>query len=293
MLAQQLINGLVLGGIYCLFSIGFNLIFGVIHVINLIYGVYFAVGAYTALVLCTQFDLPFYTVLPLVCILVGLFAAIIDWLVLLPLRNRDGRYLASLIITMGCSLFFYAAISMIFGVEARRFPFDFGPSFLIRPAGVTITGIQLVILVLVPFLVAGLFCLLKYSRWGIAIRAAADNELATLLMGIRPGAVTIGVSFLAGALAGAAGMLIGLNFNAIQPYMGESMMLRGFAIVIIGGLGSLPGAAIAGVGLGVAEILTAAYGSSLYREVITFSLLLLTLWIFPSGLVRQVNARRP
>src|SRR5690606_8025355 len=130
-----------------------------------------------------------------------------------------------------------------------------------------------------------LFYLLKYSKWGVAMRAAADNERASLLMGINPTMVTLGVSFLAGALAGTAGMLIGLNFNAVQPYMGEFMMLRGFAVVIIGGLGSLLGAAIAGLGLGVLEILAAAYGSSLYREVITFSLLLLTLWVFPGGLI--------
>jgi branched-chain amino acid transport system permease protein len=293
MLAQQLINGLVLGAIYCLFSIGFNLIFGVIHVINLVYGVYFAMGAYVALVLSTGLGLPFFAVLPAVICVVGILAAVIDWLLLTPLKGRDGRYLASLIITMGGALFLYSVLSAFFGVESRRFPTDFGPSSLFQIGCVSITGIQVAILMLAPILIGTLFYILKFCRWGIAMRAAADNERASLLMGINPATVTLGVSFLAGALAGTAGMLIGLNFNAVQPYMGEFMMLRGFAIVIIGGLGSLPGAAIAGLGLGVLEILTAAYGSSLYRDVITFSLLLLTLWVFPSGLVKQINARRP
>jgi branched-chain amino acid transport system permease protein len=293
MLAQQLVNGLVLGAIYCLFSIGFNLIFGVLHAINLAYGVYFALGAYVALVLSTHAGLPFFVVLPAVICIVGVMAAIIDWLLLMPLKGREGRYLASLIITMGGSLFLYSVLSGIFGTESLRFPADFGPSMLFRIGGASITGVQVTILVLAIVLVGVLFYLLNYCRPGIAIRAAADNERASLLVGIDPVTVTLGVSFLAGALAGTAGMLIGLNFNAVQPYMGEVMMLRGFAVVIIGGLGSLPGAAIAGVGLGVLEIMMAAYGSSLYRDVMTFSLLLLTLWFFPSGLVKQINARRP
>src|SRR5690606_35246855 len=123
-----------------------------------------------------------------------------------------------------------------------------GPTAIVSFAGVTITGIQIAILLLAPVLIGLLFYLLKYSKWGVAMRAAADNERASLLMGINPTMVTLGVSFLAGALAGTAGMLIGLNFNAVQPYMGEFMMLRGFAVVISGGLGSLLGAAIAGLG---------------------------------------------
>jgi branched-chain amino acid transport system permease protein len=293
MLAQQLINGLVLGAIYCLFSIGFNLIFGVLHVINLVYGVYFAIGAYVALVLSTNAGLPFFVVLPAVIFSVGAIAVLVDWLLLTPLKGRDGRYLASLIMTMGGSLFLYSVLSSLFGAESLRFPEDFGPSLLVRIGSASITGVQITILVLAFVLLGGLFYVLNFCRPGIAIRAAADNERASLLVGIDPVTVTMGVSFMAGALAGTAGMLIGLNFNAVQPYMGEYMMLRGFAVVIIGGLGSLPGAAVAGFGLGLLEIMTAAYGSSLYRDVITFSLLLLTLWLFPGGLVRQVNARRP
>lgn len=293
MLAQQLLNGLVLGTIYCLFSIGFNLIFGVLHVINLVYGVYFAIGAYAALVLATTFGLPFIAVVPAVVCVVGLIAAAIDWVVLTPLKGRDGRYLASLIITMGAALFLYSVLAHAFGVEARRFPNDFGPSALYRFGNISITGVQIAILAISPLLIGGLVYFLRYSRWGIAIRAAADNERASLIVGINPTLITLGVSFLAAALSATAGMLIGLNFNAVQPYMGEFMMLRGFAIVIIGGLGSLPGAAIAGLALGIMEILTSAYGSSLYREVLTFALLLLTLWVFPNGLVKQINARRP
>ena len=293
MLVQQLLNGLSLGAIYCLFAVGFNLIFGVAHVINLVYGVYFALGAYVGIVLSTHLGLPFIPTIVAAACIVGVIAASVDWLLLAPLKGRSGRYLASLIMTMGGALFFYSLLTIQFGIEVQRFPANFGPTGILHLGPIIVTGVQVSILVLTPILVAGLFYFLRVSRWGVAIRAAADNERASLLMGIDPMKVILGVSFLAGALAGVAGMLIGLNFDAVQPYMGETMMLRGFAVVIIGGLGSLPGAAIAGIGLGIIEILMAAYGSSLYRDVMTFSLLLMTLWVFPGGLVKQAKVMRP
>jgi branched-chain amino acid transport system permease protein len=292
-LGQQIVNGLVLGAVYCLFSVGFNLIFGVMHVINIAYGFYFAFGAYCALLLSADLHLPLIAVMPLTGCATGLFAAAVDCLLLAPLKDRESRYLTSLIMTMGATLFLTALCVRLFGVEARRFPVGFGPDRIYRLGMVTITGVQLLILALTPVLIGALFVLLKSSRLGIVVRATADNERAALLMGVNPAWAKFVVSFTAGFLGGIAGLLIGLNVGAVHPYMGEFMMLQGFAIVIIGGLGSLPGAAIAGLGLGMVEILVTAYGSSMYCQVITFSLLLVTLWFFPSGLSPQIGVRRP
>jgi branched-chain amino acid transport system permease protein len=291
-LAQQLTNGVVLGAVYCLFAMGFNLIFGVVHVINLLYGVYFALGAYLALLFQTRFGMPLLAVLLLAAGATGVTAALVDTVLLVRLRGRDGRYLSSLIITMGAAAFFYSLLSLVVGVEPLRFPVEAFIATTFRLGLVRISGAQILILALTPALAGALFVWLRLSRRGVAVRAAADNERAALLMGIDPARMTLMVSFLAGSLAGFAGILTGLNLGAIQPYMGETMMLRGFTIVILGGLGSLAGAAVAGLGLGVAEILIAGYGSSLYREVATFALLLLTLWLFPSGLSRQASGKR-
>jgi branched-chain amino acid transport system permease protein len=111
-------------------------------------------------------------------------------------------------------------------------------------------------------------------------------------MGVNGALVTHLVSFMSGALGGAAGVLIGLNFNAIQPFMGENMMLRGFAVIIIGGLGDLRGALIAGFLLGIIEVLTAGYLASTLKDLVAFALLVLTLWVRPVGLFGRAAAKR-
>jgi branched-chain amino acid transport system permease protein len=112
------------------------------------------------------------------------------------------------------------------------------------------------------------------------------------LMGVNPLLVTLAVSFISGAIGGIAGVLIGLNFNAIQPYMGEQMMLRGFSVIIIGGLGDLRGALVAGLLLGLIEVLAGGYLSSSLRDAIAFALLVATLWVRPIGLFGRAAAKR-
>ena len=137
-----------------------------------------------------------------------------------------------------------------------------------------------------------LLALVRGSRIGLAIRAVAENPDAASLMGINGALMLRVVSFLSGAIGGAAGVLVGLNFNAIQPFMGEHMMLRGFAVIIVGGLGDLRGALLAGLLLGLAEVLTAAYLSSTLKDMIAFALLVATLWFRPLGLFGRAAAKR-
>ena len=150
----------------------------------------------------------------------------------------------------------------------------------------------LLLLALALAVVAGLFVIVEKTRLGSAIRAVAENADAAALMGVNVGAIVATVSFLSAALAGAAGILIGLNFNAIEPYMGEAMMLRGFVVIIVGGLGDIRGALIAGLALGALEVMTAGYVSSDLKEAVAFAALVLTLWIRPSGLFGRAVVRR-
>jgi branched-chain amino acid transport system permease protein len=141
-------------------------------------------------------------------------------------------------------------------------------------------------------LVGALLFLLRGTRFGLAVRAMAEQPDAAGLMGIDVARTAALVSFTSGCLAGAGGVLIGLNFNAIHPYMGEAMMLRGFVVIIIGGLGDIRGALIAGLLLGIVEVMTAAYIDSNLKEAVAFAILVAVLWTKPSGLFGRARLRR-
>ncbi|MEH3147038.1 MAG: branched-chain amino acid ABC transporter permease [Methylobacterium frigidaeris] len=292
MLEQQLVNGVVLGATYALFALGFTLMFGVMGVINLTYGVYFAVGAFAALWTTQALGLPIAAAVAVGALIAGVIAVAIDTLLLTRLRKAKAPELASLMVTLGATLFLYAGMAASLGTEIRRFPaavFDGGAYSL---GEVRVGATQILIFAAALVLVVALMALVRGSRIGLAIRAVAENPDAAALMGIDGALMLRVVSFLSGAIGGAAGVLVGLNFNAIQPFMGEHMMLRGFAVIIVGGLGDLRGALLAGLLLGLAEVLTAAYLSSTLKDMIAFGLLVATLWFRPMGLFGRAAAKR-
>ncbi len=292
MLAQQIANGIVAGSTYALFALGFTLMFGVLGVINLTYGVYFSAGAFLALSFTTALRAPIWLALPAASILVGLAAIIVDALLLTRLRRSKAPELASLMVTLGATLFLYSVATAIFGTDIRRFPpavFD-GSAYEI--AGVRVTLSQLLIVGTAAVSVTLLLVVMRGTRLGLAIRALAENSDATQLMGVNAGAVMRLVSFISGTLGALAGILVGLNYNAIQPYMGEAMMLKGFAVIILGGLGDVRGALVAGLAVGLLESLTAGYYASTWKDAVGFILLVLTLWVRPSGLFGRAAVRR-
>ncbi len=292
MLAQQLANGIVAGSTYALFALGFTLMFGVLGVVNLTYGFYFSAGAFLALYLTSGAGAPVWLALPVASILVGLTAILLDTLLLTRLRHTKAPELASLMVTLGATLFLYTVATAIFGTDIRRFPstvFD-GGAFEI--AGVRLTLSQLLIVGTAAVSVAALLFIMQATRLGLAIRALAENAGAAQLMGVNAGAVMRLVSFISGSLGALAGILVGLNYNAIQPYMGEAMMLKGFAVIILGGLGDIRGALIAGIAVGLLESLTAGYYASTWKDAVGFILLVLTLWVRPAGLFGRASVRR-
>jgi len=292
LLGQQLVNALVLGSVYALFALGFTLVFGVVRVVNLLYGFYFASGAFIALFAATLLHIPLWIAAPIGAAGAGLVAALLDGVLLTPLRVTKAPELAALIVTLGGVLLFTNLMNLAFGTEIRRFPAALLDQHSFNLAGVTITPLQIVIVLVALVMVGALFLFIEKTKQGAALRAIAENTDVAALMGVNVGRAMALVSFVAGTLAGAAGILIGLNFNAVHPYMGESMMLRGFVVIIVGGLGDIRGALIAGLALGFAEVFTAGYLSSDLKEAVTFSILVLTLWIRPSGLFGKASAKR-
>ena len=292
MLAQQLVNGVLLGATYALFALGFTLMFGVLKVINLTYGFYFSAGALIALWLVRSFGAGIWVALPLAAIASGAIAVVVDWLLLTRLRSAKAPELASLMVTLGAVLALYSALTAWLGSDIRRLPSGVVSPDALQLGPVRVTIAQLLILGAVAVLIAALVWLLRGTKLGLAIRAMADRPDAAELMGVDTRQAAAIVSFLSGCLAGAGGVLIGLQRNAIQPYMGEEMMLRGFVVIIVGGLGDIPGAVIAGMLLGLLEVLTAGYVSSNLKEAVAFLVLVAVLWTRPSGLFGRAVMRR-
>jgi branched-chain amino acid transport system permease protein len=292
MLAQQLVNGVLLGATYALFALGFTLMFGVLKVINLTYGFYFSAGALIALWLVRSLGLGIWPALVLAAIAAGLIAVALDWLLLTRLRSARAPELASLMVTLGAVLALYSALTAWLGSDIRRLPPDAINGDALQFGPIRVTEAQLLILGAVIVLIAALIWLLRGTKLGLAIRAMADRPDAAELMGIDTARASAIVSFLSGCLAGAGGVLIGLQRNAIDPYMGEEMMLRGFVVVIIGGLGDIRGAVVGGMLLGLVEVLTAGYIDSNLKEAVAFLLLVVVLWTKPSGLFGRAVTRR-
>jgi branched-chain amino acid transport system permease protein len=291
MLGQQIINGLAAGFAYALFALGFTLIFGVMRVINLTYGVYFSAGALLALWL-SQHSLPLFVAMPLAAVLIGLAAVLVDFILLSRLQRTKAPELSSLMVTLGATLLLYSIANSWLGTNVRRFPASVLPTLSIDLFGLYISWNQLLIGAVVLIVFVALSAFLNHSRTGLAIRALAQNSDAARLMGVHVSALTFYVSFISGSLGALAGVLLGLNYNAIQPYMGETMMLKGFAVIILGGLGDVRGAVVAGLCIGMLEALVAGYIASSLREVVGFVLLVVTLWVRPSGLFGLMQIKR-
>lgn len=291
-LPQQLLNGFVLGATYALFALGFTLMFGVLGVINLTYGFYFSIGAFLALYGTKMLALPIWLALPGAALAAGAIAVVVDTLLLTPLRRKKAPELSSLMVTLGATLMLYSLMTAFLGTEIRRLPAGVINHAAIELGNARMSLSQILIVAVTAAIVIALLAIVRFTRFGLSMRSLAENGEAAELMGVNTDAVVRLVSFISGALGATAGVLIGLNFNAIQPYMGEAMMLKGFAVIIIGGLGDIRGALIAGLVVGLLEALTAGFVSSELKDAVAFLLLIATLWYRPVGLFGRAPVKR-
>ena len=292
MIAQQLVNALTLGSVYALFALGFTLVFGVLEVINLSHGAVFMVGAYVALLLVTKANLGIWVALPLAMLLSGVLGLLIDQVVLKPLRARRAHHLIPMIATIGAATLTTNAVQGIFGAETSRFPFGTIPEESFQVGAILVTELQMAIVIISFLLMVLLVAILQRTRLGKAVRAVAENPQTSYLLGINVEGIFRLVSFTAAALGGGAGVLIGLSFNAIYPFMGQTLLPKGVAVIILGGMGDVRGAMVGGLFLGVAEVMSVAYLSSDYRDAVAFGLLFLILLVRPSGLFGRVVERK-
>ena len=290
MLAQQLVNGLFIGSVYALFALGYTLIFGVLDILNLAHASIFMLGAFTTLVLVMK-GIPLLPAILGGALAGGILGVLLDRVAFWPLRRRQAGPLAPLISSIAVGMMYVGAANGIFGPDVRHFPFDVvrTPTYTVGP--VTFTLAQLTIFVASLALMAGLQLLLRRTRLGAAIRAVAENPRAAQLVGINLEAVYAQTFFIASALGAVAGILFALTFNAVSSVMGATVELKGLAVIVLGGMGSIPGSLIGGLLIGLSEDLSVAYLSSGYRDAIVFAILFLMLVIRPTGLLGKRGLR--
>ena len=292
MLAQQFANAISLGAVYALFALGFTLVFGVLNVVNLAHGAMFMVGAYTALQAVLLFKLPLAAAV-LAAILVTAGAGwLLDRFIFAPLRARQAPHLAPMIATIGLAISLNSTVQGIFGAENLRFPMHGLAADGLRLGGVQITWLELQIIFLSFLLMAVLLWWLMRTRMGAALRALAESRKAAALLGIDVEGLFRMTSVIAASLGGVAGVLIALYTNAVFPQMGQPMLHKGIAVVILGGMGDIRGALLGGFFLGCAEVFSVAYIGSSMRDAVAFGLLFAILLLRPQGLFGKAAQRR-
>ena len=292
MLEQQLFNALSLGCVYALFALGFTLVFGVLGVVNLSQGAIFMLGAYAALTAITRLHAPLWLAILFAFAFSGLVGLLIDRIVLKPLRQRNAPHLIPMIATIGLGLALNSLVQGIFGAENQRFPSEVLPQDSLQIAGVSVTVLELGIILVSFLLMTVLMLTLSKTQLGRALRAIAESPKAARLLGINVDGLFMLTSFVAAGLGGISGVLIGLYSNALFPLMGQPMLHKGIAVIILGGMGDIRGAMFAGLFLGFAEVLSVAYIGSDMRDAVAFGLLFLVLLVRPKGLFGSVQERK-
>lgn len=275
---QQMVNGLVIGMGYALFAAGVGLIYGVLHVLNFAHGEFFMLGAVGTYLIMAKLGVDYFTAGILTTLAVGAFGLLFERLLHRPLTDHWG----SLLITFGLSLFLVNAVQLTFGGQ----PKDVTPPFqgVLQVGEVFVTQHRLVIFCSGLVLLLGLMLFVRYTAMGRTFRAVQQSTVGAIVVGINIPLVYMLVFGLSGALAALAGMLLGpLTFAS--PWVGAPMLLKGFAIVIIGGVGNLAGALIGGLVLGVAESVGGGLFGTTWQDLISYVALLLVLYWRPEGLL--------
>lgn len=281
MLLQQLANGLTLGAVYTLIALSFSLVMGILGILNLAIAELFMLGGYLGFAALAA-NLP----LPL-AILAGAggaaaVAALIEKVGYEPLR--DTPLITPMLSTLGFSIILQNVVTNVWGSDPLQLPGDlFDTRLTFGP--VTVGVMQLVVIGATVILVALLAYLVQRTAVGRALRAVAENRDVARLMGIRAGRVMLAAFMISGALAGAAGVLISLHYTAITPYIGVETGLKAIAVMVIGGTTRIWGALLAGPLIGVAEVLTVAYGGSQIRDLVVYGFMILILLVRPQGLL--------
>ncbi|MEN6363725.1 MAG: branched-chain amino acid ABC transporter permease [Rectinema sp.] len=297
---EQLINGLTVGSFYALVALGYSMVYGVMKLINFAHGDLFTLGAFLGYTLLTagsgQASASFglWGGIAFAVVAVALFTALagilVERIAYRPVYP-SGR-LSLVVSALGMSIFIQNGIMAIWGSRPQAFPASVVPTLRFQLLGVPVTALQVAILGISFALMIAIWFIVERTTFGAAVRAAAlDRETATLI-GIDVRKVIFFVFALGPALGGAAGLMNGLYYRAINFNMGWNYGLKAFTASILGGIGNIPGAMLGGLLLGVVESLISGYVSGAWKDVFVFVLLILTLIVRPTGLLGEKTAEK-
>jgi branched-chain amino acid transport system permease protein len=302
-LIQLLLNGLSIGAVYALFALGYTLVFSVLGVINFAHGAVFTLGAYFTYLLIggavgangllagwqLPFALPFWLAVPLAGLAAAGVALVIERIAFRPLRARGASPLLALITSLGAGVVLVNLIQLLVGAESYAIPTSAmaGLPAAISLLGAQVRTVQLLLLVVATALVGALSLWIDGSRSGKALRAVAEDPITAQLLGIPSGRMIQLAFGLSGLLAGVAGGLVGLSVSIAGPYFGIGYGLKGLGVLVLGGLGSVPGAVVGGLIIGLTEASVPAELSG-YRDVVAYGFLFVVLLVRPQGLLGRV-----
>jgi len=307
---QQFLNGLSIGSVYAIFALGYTLIFSILGMINFAHGAVFTLGAYFTYILAgggfgfngvlanatLPFKFPFAIALVIGSILAGLSAVMVEILAFRPLRKRNSDPLLTLVSSLGMAVIIVNLIQYLVGAEIYTFPSNiYGnlPSAINFGSGdrpIAIRTVQIVIFTVSAGIVAILTYIISFTKLGKALQAVAEDQTTAQLLGINTEKFIILTFFLSGFLAGIAGTLVGSSVG-LTPYFGITFGLKGLGVIVLGGLGNIPGAVVGGLVIGLAEAFVPSDYSG-YKEAIAFGFLFIMLLFRPQGLLGRVFVQK-
>jgi len=299
---QELVNGLTTGALYALVALGFSMVYGVLKLLNFAHGDLYMIGAYVGFFViqwfggATSLSIPVPLLLVIMFVLsaglVGGLGVAIERFAYRPLR--DAPRIAPLITAIGVSFFLENAALLLFGAQYRVYntPDFINPDSGIQIGSVTINSVQILVLVMGLILMVGLQQIVHRTKLGRQMRAVAADREAAEMLGVNVNFTISMTFFLGSALAGVAGVMAGLLFNQVTNTIGFIAGLKAFTAAVVGGIGSIPGAMLGGLLIGLAESFVTGYISSTYSNLLVFGLLIVVMLVRPSGLLGQAQLQK-
>lgn len=288
---QQLIHGLQIGFVYALIALGYTMVYGIVRLINFAHGDVFMVGAYLGFFALASWHLPLPLAILIAMLGCALLGVLIERIAYKPLRNAPR--ISALITAMGVSLFleYFTSLKFVFGPTPRPFPQQFA-SVRFSLGTLTITGIQAIIFSVSLLLMVALTLIVNKTKIGLAMRAVSFDRDTAQLMGIDVDTVISTTFGIGAALAGAGGVLYGIAYPQIQPFMGMMPGLKAFVAAVLGGIGSIPGAMLGAVIMGIVETMTKVYVSSTLSDAVAFAVLIVVLIVRPTGILGKPDKEK-
>jgi branched-chain amino acid transport system permease protein len=277
---QQMLNGLAIGSVYVVIALGLTVVFGILGIAHFAHGSVSMFGGYLTFFLGSRLGIGFFQAMALAMVAGALIGLLIERLAYRPVR--DAPHINAFIIALGLTMMAEGINLLSFGADqvVIRTPY----LDVYKLGGVAVSELRLIVILTAVVLIGVVAVLISRTKTGKSIRAVAQNRPAAVLMGVNVNRVSAIVFSVSSALGAAAGALVGALL-AIAPGVGESLAVKGFAVLILGGLGSIPGAIVGGVVLGVSESLAAGFVSSAYKDVIAFLVMIVVLLFRPEGLL--------